>query len=182
MILKKYKYIYFYLTLGIIFFIPLGLKFIGKANKLEVYPSIVLPTGATLLESSNDNFIYKRTVLLAYKDGQNKLEEINIENFLSPIPNQYLFAIYDNDFGLDIKKKNNIIFRTDLIDTLHYRNNYHFSLDMLSNTKAWYRKKLVIQGFEESKFIARILEYNASISTQDVIDISIIDEKQFSLY
>jgi len=180
-VIQKYKYLLFYTILGILLVVPLGLKFIAKANKLEVYPSIVLPTGATLLESNSDYLVYKRVVVLAKSQKTNSLEELKIKDFLSPIPKHYLFAIYDNDFGLNLEKKNKISFRTSLIKEFYFRNNKSFTPSMIDQTKKWYQEKLKNLGFSTEVFIAKTLEYTVNISTEKTVKIETLEEKRYEL-
>jgi hypothetical protein len=65
---------------------------------LEVYPSIILPSGAYLVKIKNDtlNIYYSKIYV---KNSQSQWVVVNVEDILKPIPVQYFYTLSANNFG-----------------------------------------------------------------------------------
>lgn len=89
-------------------FLPFSMK--TAHSKLEPYPAIILPSGAGKLNLQEGVIKVNNLAIYGY-DFQGKLQKIDAKKLLDPIPNQYLYAVVDNEFGLSTKITDEVLLR-----------------------------------------------------------------------
>lgn len=94
----------FTVLLSFILFVPFILKILN--SELEPYPAIILPSGAGKININSKFIEVNNLSIYGYKQG--KLQRLDPESFLKPIPSQYIHSIAKNEFGLYKKQQENL--------------------------------------------------------------------------
>lgn len=126
--------------------IPFLLK--HKSSSFEIYPSIVMPVGASLMDL-RDSISYITDELYGEKEG--KVQRIDVGLFLAPIPRWYFPAIIKSSFGLEPVEK---VYSVQGFP-FSMRNYNRFSEEELTKAKKMYRSRLKAMGFNDSYFLYR---------------------------
>ena len=83
--------------LAVCLFTPFGLRTLS--TRLEPYPAVLLPAGATRVRLNQSEVSFSRTTLTCRgRDGN--WQPLDVTRLLSPIPPWYLHDIVSNEFGL----------------------------------------------------------------------------------
>ena len=181
--MNRYPNFWLTLLLAIILIPPFVLRTLSE--RLELYPSILLPSGATRIYLGDKNVTFNRISLWGKHEKNNTWKRINLETFWSPFPRQYFFPIVKNSLGLELDNKK--ITRTSdkfLINKVAQTMNKIWSdkitPDEVNDAKDWWRKKLDRSGYApELRITSEKVTYN--IETSKIIKIKTSDEKIFRL-
>lgn len=164
----------------IFLFASLFFPFVMKtaSSKLEPYPAIILPSGAGKLDLKESVINVNYLSIYGY-DFQGKLEKIDAKQFLHPIPNQYIYAIFDNEFGLSTKTTKEILLRGTNKKIEMKRE--LASPEERQIAKIWLSNKLTNLGLSNSKIVVRYELKKLEIGTGKEVSREINDEKTISL-
>ena len=143
---KNYNYIVGTVVLFLFLFVPFGLKL--KDQKLEAYPAIIMPSGASIIKKG-DSVNYWTYEMYAKKNGS--LERMSIKEFLDPIPEWYVNHISLSNFGLKAYTEEFKLYKPPV----KFINYNRFSEVELPSTKRRYRERLATLGFDDSVFMYR---------------------------
>ncbi|MGK7951084.1 MAG: hypothetical protein AB4368_20435 [Xenococcaceae cyanobacterium] len=146
--------------------------------KLEPYPAIILPSGAGKLDLKEGVINVYNLSIYGY-DIQGKLQKIDQTGFLNPIPNHYLYAVFDNEFGLSTKTKDEIVLR-GLNKKIEIKRK-STTPEEQKKAKLWLSEKLTDLGLSSSKIVFRYELKKLEINSGREVSKEINDEKIISL-
>ncbi|WP_299228854.1 hypothetical protein [uncultured Psychroserpens sp.] len=146
-----------------------------KADKLEIYPAIIFPSGATIVETSNDTVTTRNIEVWAIKNGWQKIET---RKFMGTIPHWYFGAISQTHFGL--KKFNKKVNLPLINQKLIWKNTYNDA--SVSESKDWIKERLAILGYKKDSFAIKHFTIKYSISQKKIINKELIKEKLYGLH
>lgn len=162
---------YILLTLALVSFliIPYILKL--KNQRLEVFPSIIMPAGAGLIHKK-DSITFGTYELYAKRNDS--VKRLNIKKFLKPIPEWYIGHIAQSNFGLEPYYKEFKLYKPPMKFKIFNR----FKPSELSCTQLFYKEKLQKLGYDDSILIYR----NYKIQVRDSVKSKIlVNEKIYNL-
>ncbi len=170
--MRKYPYT----ILTIILFAALVGPFVLKLKNpgLEAYPAVIFPSGAGLVDAKEDLISSGSIELYGYKNG---LTKIDTKKLLGEIPNWYLYAIIDGNFGLE-KYVGEFKLYTPPIQ---FRTENYFSEESVRETKEWLQNQLKKQGFQDSLFLVRRYMVTYNIEEKQMVSRELINERIFKL-
>ena len=142
----RYKNILYFTLLCLFLFPPFVIRSIDL--RLEVFPSVLLPSYASLTKVNKEKTIYL-TRLFALDNDRNR-QEIDRSAFFKGMPPHYSNYIIANNFGLDTNQIQN--HRTGRFD-IPYITISKISDEERNETKLWMRNRLIEMGFNDSLLI-----------------------------
>lgn len=151
--LKNIKYILLTGALVIFLGVPYILKL--KRSNLEIYPSIVMPAGASKVYK-NDTIVFHSFEIYANKKGE--LKRVDVGDFLDPIPVPYLKHLKQSNFGFSQVSHEIKLYKPPITFIKHNR----FDPAETEYLKSFYRDILKGLDFDDSLFIYR--EYRNEIT------------------
>lgn len=163
--------------LSIVLFVPFVMK--TANSQLEPYPALLLPAGAGKL-NLEEKIIKVNTIAIYGYDLQGKLQKIDSQEFLAPIPRHYLYAIVDNEFGLSTKTIDEIWLR-GLGEKIE-RKRKPISPENQKLAKFWLSKRLSILGLSTSSILLRDEIKTLEINSGKELSREINNEKIISLH
>lgn len=170
----------FTLKFTIYLIIALFFPFVIKTanSKLEPYPAIILPSGAKKL-NLKEGVIHVNNLSIYGYDLQGKLQKIDTKKILAPIPNHYLYAIVDNEFGLSTKITDEILLR-GLGKKIEIKRKVASSEER-QLAKLWLSNKLKDLGLSNLSIVVRYELKKLEINTGKEVSKEITNEKNISL-
>lgn len=72
----------------------------------EPYPAVLLPTGASRLDLSNEGFVIDRYVF-EFKKSDGTTEIVDLPDLVSPLPKHFAIPLIANRFGCDLEHSSN---------------------------------------------------------------------------
>ena len=170
--MKRWEnYNYIILTVGLIFFllIPFVLKL--KDQRLEVFPAVIMPSGAGLI-NKKDSITF--TTYELYGKRKDSIERIEIKEFLKPIPEWYINHISESNFGLEPFSQEFKLYKSPI----KFVNFNRYSEKEVEKAKTFYQEKLVKLGYDDSLLIFRNYKIQLKDSVKNKI---LIHEKYYRL-
>ena len=173
----KLKYLNAFLLLLVFLLIPFVLRIITPS--LEVYPSIVLPSGAGKVKLANDGLTYQTTEIYGKNQVTGKLERLEVQDFFKPIPVQYFHAIVEGEFGLDPEYRKSI---RSLLFERRTVGSTKVTEEEREQTREWLRTRLKKAGCRDSVLVVqkRAITYNTD--SKELEDNQLVYEKSYDLY
>ena len=167
----------FTILLIIALFVPFAIK--TANSKLEPYPAIILPSGASKLDLKKGAIGVDSLSIYGY-DTQGKLEKIDVKQFIAPIPSHYFQVIANNEFGLSTKTTDEIWLRglNKKIDIKRKS----ISLENQELAKIWLTNRLKKLDLSSSSILIRHESKELSINDGKELSREIINEKNISLH
>lgn len=144
----KFKNIIFFIFLLIVLGIPYALRIIDY--RMEIYPSVVLPFGATLARPGDEMRVKIYEIYGYSEDG--KLKKLDKARFLQHIRVGYFDFLYEDRFGL--KATGGHHFTTNRLGIAVSMEN-KVSEEDKEDTKVWLKERLREQGFNDSVLILK---------------------------
>ena len=172
----KLKYLNAFLILMIFLLVPFLLRIITPS--LEVYPSIVLPSGAGKVKLTDGDLTYHTTEIYG-KKMTGELVRLDVREFLKPIPVQYLHAIVEGEFGLepDYRKRiNSLLFESRIVGGTKVTE------EERAQTRAWLRVRLKQAGCRDSVLIVQRRRIAYDTGSRELENNQLIYEKSYDLY
>lgn len=148
--------------MGLICFllIPFILKL--KDQRLEIFPSVIMPAGASLIHK-NDSITFGTYELYAKRNDS--IKRLEIKEFLKPIPEWYVGHIAQSNFGLESYSQEFKLYKPPI----KFINFNRFTKSELEKTKKFYQKRLKNLGFDDSLLIYRNYRVQLRDSVQNKI-------------
>ena len=167
----------FTIFLSAALFLPFFIKLVNP--KLELYPAIILPSGAGKIDLKEKSIEVQNLSIYGY-NTQGKLQKIDVVNFLAPIPRQYLYGIAETEFGLSTQTVDEIKIR-GLEKRIEVKRRL-ISLEKQKLAKAWLSKQLGELGLSTSSILIRYEVKKLDLDNGKEISVKINNEKNISLY
>ncbi|WP_424583741.1 hypothetical protein [Tunicatimonas sp.] len=153
----KYKYLIGFISLMLFLLIPFVLRWYSPS--LEPYPALLLPSGAHIVELEDGTFSYTLYEVYGFgQDGTSK--KIDIQTFLEPIPPYLIWNLARHNFGLE---GDNLL------------------ADDLSESRKWFRQKLIDKGYRADRFLLAKVKYYISLDKKQLLKQETLHEKYFNL-
>lgn len=152
--------------------VPFFLRTVAPA--FEVYPSLVFPARATLVDVASGEVTYVQRELIGLREGQEvRLDPIR---FLEPIPLQYLGVLFDRAFSLDPNDERRIYFKYLPVKERTVPRS-QISEEEREETRNWLASRLEALGCDSDQLILRKKRYIVDRSTSTILDTEIIYER-----
>lgn len=171
--MNKYFYTILSLVLVILLFVPFMLKL--KDSRLEIYPAVIFPSGAGLVNNEEQLIIIHHFDFYGYKDD---LVLIDKNRFFGDIPIWYSYAILEGKFGLEKYINEFKLYKPPI--KFQIRNN--FTAASVQETKKWIREQLREQNFKDSLLIVKNYRLKYNLETQTLHSKEVVNEQIFKLY
>ena len=172
--MQKYRYIFITCILSVILLIPFYLR--QKDPRLEIYPSVILPSGAGLVQVNNNEINIKTLEIWIFKKDWQK---INFEEFLGEIPSWYIYSLVEYEFGLKSKSE---LFTVNRIPYQFKFGNILFSDNNRSEVRSWLRKRLEILNSSYNFFIIKeaqiTFDENMHFKKKEIVNEKLFDVSQ----
>ncbi len=146
-----------------------------KDSRLEAYPAIIFPSGASKVNIDKKTFSFTSIEILGYREDS--ISRIPIKNFLGSIPPQYIYVISEANFGLSPFQQKFKLY-TPPIEFLVTNKN---TPSKRKNTSLWIQERLRTQGLNESIFILRQYEKVYNLDTHTITSKKLRNEKVYRL-
>ncbi len=156
------NYNYLILTIGLIFFLLLPYMLKLKNRRLEIFPAVIMPAGASLIHKK-DSISFRSHEIYAKRNDS--ITRIDVKEFLNPIPEWYLSHIALSNFGLASYSRE---IKLDKIP-IRFTNFNRFSNSELIKAQKFYQARLKNLGFDDSLFIYRSYKIQLRDSVQNKI-------------
>ncbi len=167
----------FTVFLILVLLVPFVLKTVSR--KLEPYPAIILPSGASKLDLKEGKIGVDGISIYGY-DTQGNLEKIDVKQFIAPIPSHYFHVLANNEFGLSTKTTDEIWLRglNKKIDIKRKST----SSEHQELAKIWLANRLKKLGLSTSSILIRYEFKELSINDGKELSRKITNEKNISLH
>ncbi|MFC6858209.1 hypothetical protein [Zunongwangia atlantica] len=162
--IRRNKYLIFTSILALFLIIPFYLRL--RDNRLEPYPAILLPSGASLIERDKPR-VFKKIRL---KDDLGN--ELSIEEVFGGIHRTHIFNLEGSSFGTKKMKDRITFLYTPRIIFFHEN---AFSKDSRTEVQKWLDNNLSNMGLKSSKIILEKIAYEINPKTYQVQKLKIID-------
>ena len=166
----------FTVFLVVVLFVPFVLRTLSK--KLEPYPALILPSGASKIDLK-EGVINVDSISIYGYDTQGKLQKIDVEQFIEPIPNHYFRHIANKEFGLSTKTTEEIWLK-GLNKKINIKRK-SISLENQRLAKIWVSNRLEQIGLSTSSILIRNESKVLSINNAKEVSREITNEKNISL-
>lgn len=153
-------------------FLPFILKFLSP--KLEPYPAILLPSGATKFNLEKETLEARLLSIYGY-NSQGELTEIEPKKLLRPLPVQYFNALAREEFGLSTKKYTTV--QMKYLNKSFRIKRRVFSEEKREQCKLWLRKRLRGFGLSDSAIVIRYEVRDLDVDNGEEVSRRIKDEK-----
>ena len=167
----------FTLFLSVALFLPFFIKLVNP--KLELYPAIILPSGAGKIDLKEQGIEVQNLSIYGY-NTQGKLQKIDAVSFLAPIPRQYLYGIAGTEFGLSTQTIDEIKIRG--LEARIQVKRRQISLEKQKLAKVWLSNQLSELGLSSSSILIRYEVKKIDLDNGKEISVEINNEKNISLY
>lgn len=158
----------------------LGIPFVLRTvcPALEIYPSIVFPARATLVDVSDSDITYSQLELYGLKNGNEvRLDPIS---FLDPIPLQYLGVLFERDFGLDPEKPKQVYFKYLSIPNIQIDRS-KITAEERAETEKWLQERLIEESCAADTLILRKRKSSIDRSSGEMTQTELLYEKYITL-
>ena len=138
------------------------------APTLEPYPAVLLPSGAGLIKTTEDQMDFDRTAIYGRVAGRDAWTRLSPSQFLNPLPPQFFPPLAQRYFGLSPigpithTIKGGMVIR---IDT------HKVSEEEVKNAKQWFRARLNGSGCDDS--VLRITQEVVTLRRSDRAEIAV---------
>ncbi len=156
---------------------PYSIRLLSK--KLELYPAVILPDGSSTARYNDTHIIYSKIEIVGIDAKTGAAKAINTDLFFDPIPSNRIYGFVNNSFGIDAVRRDTLRFRKDLLSPIYTYKKYSEvqSQDLI----AWYKSKLVAQGFEDSEFTFQEEIITIDRLTSEIVDSSLSRIENYTL-
>lgn len=172
--MKRYPFLI--LTLALIFLLIGPFILLLKDKRLEIYPSISLPSGPFLMHNENEVIIFHSLDLFG-QDG-NAIKEIPKQKFLGEIPIQNFYPLMQSSFGLKHYKDEFKLYKPPIKFTIEN----HYNKESIEASKHWIRNRLKTLNFYDNILIIRTYRYKLDLKENNVISKELINEEIVRLH
>lgn len=171
--MKNYKYVL--VTFGLLVFLLVPFILRNKHHWLELYPAVLLPSGAGKINTANGYVTFGEHNLWGYR--KNVLQKIEITDFLGDIPVQNFHPIAEGNFGLAKLERKFKLYKPPIT----FEAGNKVTHESLAATREWIKERLRGLGYEDSVLVYRKYRSRFDIKNQDLIGQELVDEKIFEL-
>jgi len=171
--LNKYSFI----SLIVILF-PFGLF---SVTHLEIYPSLILPTGASQLDLVKGCFFVESYEILGVKSDTNKYEIIDGKKITGLAPEHFIIPLHKKHLGLQPDRNVDVKVRLLDIPLFSYNYNENNTQADLSELRQWIKKRLRKNGYNDDIIKFRVIEKKIKHGQREVISSRVVSEKSYDL-
>lgn len=171
----RYKSILYFILLNLFLWPPFIIRSVDP--RLEIFPSIVLPSYASLVKMNKEETIYLKRPYAYVKNGS--LKEVDKAKFFEGIHGNYSAYIIANHFGLDttqIKKQYTGRFK------IPYTVKSKVTEQERAETKIWIRNRLANMGYNDSILVIATKKIDVSKNRTFLIHKTIENDTVIRLY
>lgn len=171
------SYLKISLLVLVLLIVPFVLRIVSPG--LEVYPSIVLPSGAGKVRITEGLLTYMTTEIYAKTVRSGNLVRLDVAEFLRPIPVQYFHNVVECGFGLDSsyrKEIKSLLFQPIKIDLVKVNEAER------AETKSWLRSRLREAGCRDSLLIVQRRALTYDVNSRELQNDNLFDEQIYFLY
>ncbi len=166
-----------FLLLSFILVVPFLLRFIN--TKLEVYPAVLFPSGASIISTEDSLLIFDKFELLGIDSISGTRKKLDPEKFVHPIPKHYWTRMVPYRFGLDSVQQREISIRRLQIKV---QDSLFFSAAQVEQTQIWFQTKLQEQACLDSFFYITSLQVFFNQSEKKIDSSIVVNETIVRLY
>lgn len=137
---------------------------------LELYPAILLPSGAGRVNIDKETISFGRISLWGKNKDNDNWKRIDIETFLAPIPPHYFSSIVRNSFGLNLATKELKDLPEEFHSSVTKKNILREKVtpDEVKLSKQWLQNKLVQSGYAPDEVMVTTEKVNFDRKTEQI--------------
>ena len=172
----KYPNTLYTVVLLMVLVVPFAVAFL--ASPLEPDPTVILPSGAGLIKTTEDHMDLSRTSLYGKVLGSDSWTRLSPAQFLSPIPAEFFPPLAQRYFGLRTVEPAPYRTRVGVVLTVSPRK---VDEKEVASAKQWLRTRLKESGCEDG--LLRISQEVVTIRRSDGTELGVRneDDKVFEL-